>query len=190
MKIKRSISAENRLPPPDDAAEISRLYLMYRDPFIAFVVKYFDYNRTLAEDLYQESFISLYLNLRQGRVKQLTTSLKTYLFQIGKYKILNQSRQNQSRQTICLYDGYCESIDLQSQDLHIRDEVICDEVFSMQEPCRTVLSLYYWECKDMNEIAHTMNYKSEQVAKNRKSLCMKKLKTVLTARFKSEEITK
>lgn len=190
MKIKRSISKENKPPKPDDTAEISRLYLMYKEPFIAFVISHFEYNRDLAEDIYQESFISLYLNLKQGRVKQFTTSCKTYLFQIGKFKILNQLRQNKNRQTVGLYDDYCDNMDYQSEEQKIRDEIVCNEAFSMQEPCCTVLSLYYWEGKDMNEIAKAMNYKSEQVAKNRKSLCMKKLKTILAIRFKSEELIK
>lgn len=59
-------------------------------------------------------------------------------------------------------------------------------VQQMQEPCNTVLTLYYWEQRTMEEIARKMNYSGAQVAKNRKLICMRKLKSTLYKRFVSE----
>ena len=42
------------------------------------------------------------------------------------------------------------------------------------EGCRKVLVSYYYKRMRMREIAENMGYSSEQVAKNRKSDCMKK----------------
>lgn len=194
MKIRRSASADEPrkrvLPYHSDEAEISNLYLLYREPFMAFALKHFDYDRESAADLYQDSFMALYQNIVEGRITHLSASLKTYLFQIGKFKMMNRDRQTRSRQTVDLRDdiGNVEQSYADHGQASMSD-ITFEEVSAMEEPCCSVLSLYYWERKSMAQIAHEMNYKNENVAKNRKSLCMKKLRRVLSTRFQREGVT-
>ena len=47
------------------------------------------------------------------------------------------------------------------------------------EKCRQILSHYYYDKRSMREIAQLMGLANEQVAKNKKSLCLKKLKEMI-----------
>ena len=47
------------------------------------------------------------------------------------------------------------------------------------EKCRLLLRYFYYERKRMKEIVALMSFSSEQVAKNRKSNCMKKLRSLV-----------
>lgn len=189
MKRPHSASAANihseGLPSPEDEAAITQLYLMYREQFIAFAAKYLGCDRATASDIYQESFMAMFRNLRQGRITRQSGSLKTYLFQIGRFKAASLFRQRQSHPTVDL-QGIGDLEPTQSEARIQLREIACEEVAAMQEPCSTVLSLYYWERKGMAEIARRMNYKNERIAINRKSLCLKKLKELIDARLKTE----
>lgn len=164
-----------------DNSQIARLYDMYRGDFIAFVRKYLSVTTSDAVDLYQECFVALYDNVRAGRLKYLSVSLKTYLFRIARNKILNQ-RRNLATSVDMLPENCAE----ESSDWQQKQEIAYTLVQQMEEPCNTVLTLYYWEHKSMRHIAKSMNYASEQVAKNRKLACMRKLKEILKKRFIDE----
>lgn len=191
MKIKPSASAYklDSRPHSDDPAEISRLYLLYRESFIAFAKKYFDCDSDTAADVYQDSFLVLYQNIADGRITQGSNSLKTYLFQIGKFQILNCHRKTKDLQRVALWEGICDAETTPTEERIRMNQITFDLVAAMEVPCQSVLSLYYWEQKSMAQIAQAMNYKNEQVAKNRKSLCMKKLKALLHCKLKEEGLT-
>lgn len=54
--------------------------------------------------------------------------------------------------------------------------------------CNKVLTLYYREHRKMEDIAQYMNYKTEQVAKNKKSSCLRRLSFELKKRLESAGI--
>lgn len=165
-----------------DGRHVTRLYELYRGEFVAFARRGFSLGEAEAMEIYQESFIALYENIRCGKLTRLTVSLKTYLFRIARNKILN-ARRNASGKNAGLHDALLQT---QSDDWAARQEIVYRVVRQMQEPCSTVLTLYYWERWSMEEIARTLNYAGAQVAKNRKLACMRKLKAVLTAKFIAE----
>jgi len=160
---------------------IKQLYGMYRDMFVRYFIKTYSIQENDAAELYQESFLAMYQNVTNGKLTAITSSLKTYLFRIGKHKIYNRFRD--AKPTIELDSSLS---DADSEDEEQIQEVVYEVVFAMENPCGRLLSLFYWERKSMKEIAGMMNYKNEQVAKNRKSNCMKKLKERLIARLKEE----
>jgi RNA polymerase sigma factor (sigma-70 family) len=72
----------------------SLLYDKYKPVFMQFARKYFAVDRDTAEDIYQESFIVLYENIRENKFRESSVSIQTYLFAIGKNKLLNHLRDN------------------------------------------------------------------------------------------------
>ena len=159
---------------------VSRFYDMYRGEFIAYVCREFSLDRDDAVELYQESFIALYENGRDGKLMILTASLKTYLFRIARNKMMNRLRD--SKPHMPLTEDFIEHDDEWTPQHQITYEI----VQRMEEPCNTVLTLYYWDKFSMEEIARKMNYSGAPVAQNRKSLCLRKLKSVLYKKFVSE----
>jgi len=129
-------------------------------------------------DIYQESFIALYDNIKEGRLNHLTSSLKTYLFRVGINRICKYQEKGKNMERFEKYDIHTFE-DYPVDEWIEMQEKVYEIVNKLEEPCNTVLSLFYWKHKNMQEIAGIMNYKNEQVAKNRKSLCLKTLKGIL-----------
>ena len=165
----------------DNGSHVARLYDMYRGEFVAFARKHFSLGEDDAVEVYQESFIALYENAKNGKLESLSVSLKTYLFRIARNKILNRRRDAAGKS-----ESLTDNIVVEDSDWEQRQKITYDMVKKMEEPCNKVLTLYYWERRSMEYIAGAMNYASAQVAKNRKSVCMRKLKEVLTRRFTAE----
>lgn len=166
-----------------DQQAVTHLYDRHRSEFVAFARKTFALGRNDAVELYQECFIALYENVQSGKLAELTCSLKTYLCRIARNKICNRWRNHKPHTPLT------EQLSSEQDDAWSRQEQIAYElVQQMEEPCNTVLTLYYWERCSMEQIARKMNYAGAQVAKNRKLICMRKLRSALTARFSAEEI--
>lgn len=172
----RNISHLRNIFEKSHSQEITRLYDLYRTPFILFIMKNFRLKEDVIIDVYQESFMALYNNVREEKLTQLTCSLKTYLFKIGTHKAYRHIEKTKNTEIFEELDHLYDIEDDHSPEWLDMQEKIWEIVNQLQEPCNTVLNLFYWKQKTMREIADRMKYSNEQVAKNRKSLCLKTLK--------------
>jgi len=172
-----------------EGMEVSKLYDTYRSLFVKYAVKYFSTDLSVIEDIYQESFLTLYKNIINGKITTLKCSLSTYLFAIGKIKLLNYEKGKKKYYEVDLNDHLLKTeIETEGSDWNKKQEIVYQMVREMPDPCRRVLSLYYWNRKSMREIALEMNYKNEQIAKNRKHFCLKSFKEKLIEKFNEEEL--
>ena len=61
-----------------------------------------------------------------------------------------------------------------------REEINLQPVFSkLGQVCKKILVGYYFENKSMKILLNDFDFKNEQVLRNRKNLCMKRLKKLL-----------
>lgn len=74
-----------------DNSTLQKIYIDNRENFIKFAKKY-NVERYRAVDIYQDSIIILRKNAMNGRINNLKSSISTYLFAIGKYKIFQNHR--------------------------------------------------------------------------------------------------
>ena len=65
------------------------IYAMYRSDFLSFAANKFNCDNNEATDVFQDAVIALYENIRDGKITVFESSIKTYLFSIAKYKLLN-----------------------------------------------------------------------------------------------------
>lgn len=155
--------------------EITNLYNLYWEEFRNYIKKSFTVDDNIIYDVYQESFIALYENIKEGKISQLTGTLKTYLFGIGR-NTMNKYYQKNKRMTFSeTLDIYSFEDDQSDVEWLKKKHIIWKTVNEMEEPCATILSLCYWERKSMSEIAEKMNYLNAQNARNKKSKCQKML---------------
>ena len=133
-----------------------------------------------AKDIFQDSLFAFYTKLINNELT-LTTSVRTFLFSIAKNLWLKKIRQMKKDQKWkSRQKPTPEKLD--SLELMIQNEqndligFLLDE---LGENCRKVLILYYFEQLSMNEIKEKMGWQTVQSAKNKKSLCMKKLKKTI-----------
>src|SRR5690554_2756328 len=69
-----------------DTAVLDEIYLQYKGGFLEYAKRY-PIDQDVVRDIYQDSMIALYENIVQGKLNGLKSSIKTYLYAIGKYKI-------------------------------------------------------------------------------------------------------
>lgn len=162
-------------------SELKSLYQDFRGEFGAWVQKYYNTDEELAGEIYQQAFIAFYYNIKDGKVTQLSSSLKTYLFAIGKNVAREQLRHKarfipeEDNISIDEWDtSYVDQLENQDRQQHLKE--LLDR---MGEPCSTVLRLYYFEDYSMASIATEMNYKTEQIAAKRKFICLQQIRKLL-----------
>ena len=157
---------------------IERIYVKFYPYIKNFILKN---NGSLAdaEDVYQDAMIVIYSKLR-NKDFVLSCALKTYVFSICRNLWMSKLKEKK-RFVDFVSDGTYISI---SQDDFLPLEVEekqkkLKRLFSqIDEKCQRVLHLFYFHRLSMKTIAQELGLANEQVAKNKKSRCLKRLKAV------------
>ena len=153
------------------------IYRQHRNEFLTWASFHYSCSEAEAKDVFQDSVIVFYENVKNGRLTYLTCDLKTYIFGIGKYKLLNLEKKNARMVTLddaVLINGSDNSLEMQHDKDHNR-QIVQDNLNKLPEKDREILRLYYIEGLDMKTIANKLGYKNADVAKKRKYEVFKKL---------------
>lgn len=171
-----------------DQHALMELYERYRDEMIRFCRKRSNLNDDDLFDIYQETILALYKNIITGKLQSLTNGakLKTYIFSICYHKMVDVVRKKGKIISLDTDKTAQSEFDYSDEQAETeRDCIIRQAVSSLQEPCHSILTLYYWDRQSHSDIAIALNYSNPDSAKTQKNKCMKKLKsyikTLLTA---------
>ncbi len=134
-----------------------------------------------ASDVFQDAIVVFYEKIRLGEL-ELSCSIQTYLYSVCRNLWLSRLRSKKRQARL---DDQMESIPISEDSLSVlnnneRQTVLIQLLSKLGEDCKKVLSYYYFERLRMKEIASVMNFANEQVAKNKKSGCMKKLRSLVS----------
>jgi RNA polymerase sigma factor (sigma-70 family) len=134
-----------------------------------------------ADDMLQEAVIVLWENVRSGRF-EYTSKLSTYIFAV----VQNMWKRKLSRAKREIPGGTetDESIadDPSALDLMINEEQVQQmraALRRLDEVCRRLLLLFYWEECSMEEISRRMKFANAETAKSKKYQCKKALEKIL-----------
>lgn len=159
---------------------LATVYKQYKKEFLLYAAR-FSLDREELLDIYQDAIVSLYDNIISGKLESLSSSLKTYLFSIGKYQIYNRRKAPPSPEGLELYEHRLyseEEKDHLWKEEHI--EKLQKAYISLGGKCREVLKMFYYDNLSIAEIKDRLGYTSKDVVKSQKSRCLKQLKeTVL-----------
>ncbi len=161
-----------------DEKAILKIYEFYREEFLSWGSKNYSLDSDESADIFQDTVIVLYFNIRQDKICDLTSSLKTYLFAIGKNLILKKLRKD--KRMINVEDVQTFSSDLPVEnpfEVTERQKYIAKIIDSLGEPCMSILKYFYFNNFSMEAIAQIMGYKNQHVVKTIKRRCMKTLKS-------------
>lgn len=161
-----------------DETHLYDLYQLHRDEFIAWSMNNYKVTKEQSKDAFQDAIIDFHQNIIDHHLTEFSCSIKTYLFQIGKHKLLNI----QKKEGRITYHESFQLIDTKEIEKYMEEE---NQLYSQEQisaaienvpaDCQKVLKLFYFEEYDMNSIARELNYKNADTAKSKKSLCMNKL---------------
>lgn len=158
---------------------LSFLYQQHFRMLESFVLKHSGSNAD-AEDVFQDCLIVLYNQVKSGEF-ELRASIGTYLYAIAK-NVWYKKFRTTNKETV-LGETH-EDIPVDENHLSVIEEneksnAIAQMMKHLDEKCRRLLLLFYYERQRMKYIADEMGWGSEQVAKNQKAQCMRKLKDML-----------
>lgn len=175
-----------------DNEVILDIYKQYRNEFIMWAVFRYDVTIEESKDIFQDIVVSFYQQVANGKVVNLTCDLRTFLFQIGKFKLINFKKREQHRIT---YEEYsfittAESIDTfaeREQQQYI-DYTLTDYLSHLCDNCRKVIELFYLKELPLRDVARVLGYKTEDVAKKKRYECFKKLTAIYKKEKNSERV--
>lgn len=142
------------------------------------------------DDIFQEASMALFLNIRDGKLTSLSSSLGTYFMKvcinqtlkfIGKRSkvlpLIDESRISNSNAVrddkIDELYGFC--MDTEEEDRKIRMELLVNNIIvSMTDTCKNILQGYYWNDFSNSTIADMFGFSDANSVKAQKYKCVKK----------------
>lgn len=162
-----------------DEHTIKEIYNEFKPEFMLFAKRY-DLDESSLLDVYQDAIIALCENAKKDKIDNLSSSLKTYFFAIGKYMVFAKLKENKKNiphidinNLEFEWDDYSE----EKNNLYVRQ--LQQGFAQMGEQCKRILELFYYQEKNLDQITEIMNYDNKDVAKSQKSRCIKTLKELI-----------
>lgn len=162
-----------------DNEVLKAVYLDYRSEFINFALQ-FNLTQDEAVDVYQDSVLAFRENIATGKLSVLKSSIKTYLFSIGKYMIYDYLRSKKrfvNSNIILTAENEGEGFEpLFNEEFNVKEQLLKNAFARLGEKCKNILTLFYYQEYSIEEIVKALNYSSKDVVKSQKSRCLKSLK--------------
>ncbi|CAH8284966.1 RNA polymerase sigma factor (sigma-70 family) [Mariniflexile fucanivorans] len=168
-----------------DQKEVSKLYNANRDAFLNFGKKYgLSYDDLC--DIYQEAFIALRKHALNGKLGNVNSSLKTYLFGIGKFMIYDLLKEKKKTteynpSKLGIHDTI-ELVSTETEEELSHEQILLQTYFKkLGKKCQDMLTLFYSRGLSIDEIVEHTDYTDGSVVRSQKSRCLKSLKDMIKA---------
>jgi len=160
----------------NDEKVIESLYNKYRSHFISWALVEYNISSHDSKDLFQEVMIVLVMKIQNKKIIEISTTLKTFIFGIGKQLIRNSFKLKYNRES--RQQQYYQLSELSDDNAEIDKGygLVVLELSNMKTPCRSIIHAYYLKNLSLKEIALSLGYKSAKSVKVQKYRCLKTLK--------------
>ena len=172
--------------------DLNRFLSDERGRVLSYLRKQFSVSDDDLDDIFQESSMALFLNVRDGKLSTLTSSLGTYFMKV----CINQTLKflGKNSKTMPLFDDrritnsdfvrddkiaelYGACIDVEEEEKKTRMELLVNNIIaSMTETCKNILHGYYWDDFSTSTIADMFNFSDANSVKAQKYKCVKKFR--------------
>lgn len=136
-----------------------------------------------AQDIFQEVMVAFINMVKAGKFRG-EASIKTLLYSLNKNIWLNELKKRGRAQVREMkYEKASDTAEqgintaLEAREANAELMKIMDQ---LGETCKKILLLYYYENLSMKEILKLLNYENEQVVRNKKYKCLKRLEELVT----------
>lgn len=135
-----------------------------------------------AEDLLQDAVIVLWERVRSGKF-EYSSKLSTFLYATVQNMWRRRRAKLMREIPTNMNDGDGGESGESPLDEMMRTELsaaIAAAVAQLGEPCRTLLVLFYWEERSLQDIAREMHFANTDTVKSKKYQCKKSLEKILS----------
>jgi len=137
-----------------------------------------------AQDVFQEVIIAFINLVKSGKFRG-EASIKTFLYSLTRNIWLNELKKRGRAQA---REMKYEIANQQVQhgvnmvlEMRQANSELMEVMEKLGDTCKQILLLYYYENRSMKEILTTLHYENEQVVRNKKYKCLKKLEEMISA---------
>ncbi len=139
-----------------------------------------------AKDFFHETLIVFYEKITNGEF-ELKSKLTTYLYSVCKNLWLYHLRSNKPMvykldkedKNENWENNLVDELENTNEKEKILNSIV-EKIDALEEPCHSILLMFYFKKLDYKTIARKLNYKTEKVVKNQKYRCLQKLKESLS----------
>lgn len=173
--------------------ELNRFIADEKNKVLAYLRKTFSVSDDDLSDIYQESSLALFTNIRDGKLSNLTSTLSTYFLRI----CINQTLKFMGKQkkVVPLFDDsrltnkdsfrpdkidelyqLCTE-DEDAEKVSRSEKIVQSIIESMPDTCKNVFQGYYWNNLTTATIADMYGFSNANSVKTQKYKCLQKFRT-------------
>lgn len=161
------------------------IYKEYRVPFLKWIQGKFPMSEDDAEDIFQNAVVIFYDKVTTGKLTELHSSIKTYLFGIGQnlaHDYLRAQKRKVHEPEEILFRHVVDDSDHEDKIQFEEDLRRAMQALDLLgEPCKSILQLYYFEHQSLESICQLLGYKSKESVKVQKCKCLQRLRKLMKA---------
>lgn len=173
---------------PKTERDFNAFFTKERKKIVTLLRGKYNISREIAEDVYQDSCIALFQNVKNGKLVSLTSSLSSYFTKICIFQALKNMRNIKSLDYVEdeKYDSSKVDELLGMDDGYtVKQQQEMEEIINhLPPPCDIILWSYYYDNMTMTEIAGIIDFKNSDSVKAKKAQCMKNLKDRFSNKIK------
>lgn len=166
--------------------ELKEVYFNYRREFLKWAVRNTGCSFMDAKEIYQQTMIIFYENIVSEKITILTSHVKTYIFGIGKNKLMEFIRDKEKAEGISDNEVEIEEgiyLNVFDDEYEEKLKGVESSLDRLGDPCKSILEMYYYHDKTMDEISDILKYKNPHTVRNLKYKCLLRLKEIFTTEF-------
>ena len=163
-------------------ATIGYLYKAHYEHLAKYVL-YNNGNEQDGEDIFQEVVV-MFIRSVQLRKFRGESSIRTFLYALNRNTWLNELKRRGRAEAREQKSMMVEEPEMNNANWIIEKReghrILLETMEKLGNDCKQLLLLYYYENHSMKEIAEVTHYENEQVVRNKKYKCLKKLEEMIT----------
>lgn len=165
-----------------DSKAIEQVYLKYRDEFFGWAKTRFMCSFQDLEDVWQETIIIFFENVKNQRLSVLRSSLSTYLFTIGRNILLNKIIAEQRINLVGNLTDFADPIEdiiMYNFDKSEQEPTLTKYFEALGSKCKELLLGRYYLGKSVDVIRQETGLNSNNVVSASLSRCLNRLKDLI-----------
>lgn len=173
--------------------ELNRFISDEQGKVVSYLRKTFSVSDDDLNDIYQESSTALFLNIRDGKLSNLTSSLSTYFLRVCINQTLKFIGKRQkvvplfNDNTLTNKDAFrpdkidelyqlCTE-DEEAEKVSRSEKIVQSIIESMQDTCKNIFKGYYWDNLTTGTIADMYGFSNANSVKTQKYKCLQKFRS-------------
>ena len=176
-----------------DNNELNRFISDEQGKVVSYLRKTFSVSDDDLNDIYQESSTALFLNIRDGKLSDLTSSLSTYFLRVcinqtlkfigKKQKVVPLFNDNTLTNKDAFRPDKIDELyqlcteDEEAEKVTRLEKIVQSIIESMQDTCKNIFKGYYWDNLTTSTIADMFGFANANSVKTQKYKCLQKFRS-------------